>query len=201
MVKRGLPGARLGRVIGQGERRGIRGRGDGSQERIHKALMHPTRTDILFRMREAGRLSPTAYSKASGETMSATTYHFDKLLAYEAIELVDTLKKGASVEHIYALDDKSPVVRFLLESELPARGTGAPREEPLTQLLGGDSRRTSLSIVPVLADPEGKEEVEAILRETKARLQEIDAAARARLEESSQQPTTVHVALTAFKAD
>ena len=163
--------------------------------------MHPTRTAILLQMHEAGRLSPNAYSKVSGETMSATTYHFDKLVAYGAIELVGTAKKGAAVEHFYALDSESPVIRFLLESELPAGETEVPREGPLTQLLGGDSRRTSFSIVPVLADPAGKEEVEAILRETKARLEEIDAAARARLEESSQQPTTVHVALTAFKAD
>lgn len=169
-------------------------------ERVHKAFMHPTRRRILQRMHEAGRLSPTAFSKASGETMSATTYHFEKLLDYEAIELVTTLRRGAAVEHLYALDPESPVVQFLLESELPATQAEAPREDPLAQLLGGDSRRTSLRIVPVLADPEGMKEVEEILQEARARLQAIDAAARARLEESNQEPPTVHVALTAFGA-
>ncbi|HVD39950.1 MAG TPA: helix-turn-helix domain-containing protein [Solirubrobacterales bacterium] len=169
-------------------------------ERVHKAFMHPTRRSILLQMHEAGRLSPTAYSKAAGETMSATTYHFEKLLDYEAIELVGTSRRGAAVEHIYALSPQSPVVRFLLESELPATQAEAPREDPLARLLGGNSRRTSLRIVPVLADPEGMQEVEETLQEARARLVEIDAAARARLEESSQEPATVHVALTAFGA-
>lgn len=167
-------------------------------ERVHKAFMHPTRRSILLQMHEASRLSPATYSKASGETMSATTYHFEKLLDYEAIELVETFKRGAAVEHIYALRPESPVVRFLLDSELPAGRAEAPREDPLARLLGGDSRRTSLRIVPVLADSEGMKEVEETLQEARARLEAIDAAARARLEESNHEPATVHVALTAF---
>lgn|GEM_PF-5301306 len=168
-------------------------------ERVHKAFMHPTRRHILLQMHEAGRLSPTAFSKASGETMSATTYHFDRLLAYEAIELVDASRRGAAIEHLYALKPESPVVRFLLESALPAEKEPS-REDPLAQLLGPGSRRTSLRIVPVLADPEGMQEVEKTLQEARARLEAIDAAARVRLGESSQEPATLHVALTAFGA-
>jgi DNA-binding transcriptional ArsR family regulator len=187
-------------VIGQGLKREDSGRADDSRERVHKAFMHPTRRRILLQMHKAGRLSPTAFSKASGETMSAITYHFDRLLAYEAIELVGSPRRGVAVEHLYALKPESPVVRFLLEAELPTGKAEAPRDDPLAQLLGGDSRRTSLSIVPVLADPDGMREVEATLQEARARLQAIDAAARARLGESSGEPATVHVALTAFGA-
>jgi hypothetical protein len=200
MAKHLFSNATLRRVIGQEMKSADTGRNAGSWDRVHKAFMHPTRRSILLQMHETGSLSPAAYSKASGETMSATTYHFEQLLDYEAIELVGTSRRGAVVEHLYALDPASPVVRFLLDSELPAGRAEAPREDPLAQLLGGDSRRTSLRIVPVLADSEGMREVEETLREARARLEEIDAAARARLEESSQEPTPVHVALTAFGA-
>jgi hypothetical protein len=162
--------------------------------------MHPTRTDILLHIHGAGRLSPNAYSKAAGETLSATTYHFDKLLAYGAIELVGTGGRGGGIEHFYALSPDSPVVRFLLESELPKAEPTPDLDGSSLGQLGADWRRTSLSIAPVLADAEAKQEVEAILRETKARLEATDAAARSRLQGSSRQPTTVHVALTAFEA-
>jgi hypothetical protein len=171
--------------------------GVSSQERVHKALSHPTRVNILLRMQETNRLSPAAYSKAAGHNVSLATYHFGRLLTFEAIELVETLPKRGATEHVSANNRQSPIVRFLLASEPPARERET-EEVALASLLRGDRRQTSLSVIPVLVDPEGKMEIEVILAETKARLAAADAAARARLGEGDDQATTLHVAFTAL---
>lgn len=171
--------------------------GVSSQESVHKALAHPTRVNVLLRMQEAGRLSPSAYSKGAGHSVSLATYHFGRLLAFGAIELVETHPRRGATEHVYAINQRSPIVRFLLAAEPPARERVRPEETDLASLLGGDRRRTGLCVIPVVVDPAGKAEVEAILEETKARLAAADAAARTRLNDGDE-ATTLHVAFTAL---
>ena len=76
---------------------------------VHRALMHPTRLDILVGLQKHGRLSPTRYSECKKVSASLSAYHFKVLHQYEAIELVGTKPQRGSVEHFYAINPHSPI--------------------------------------------------------------------------------------------
>jgi hypothetical protein len=75
----------------------------------HRALMHPTRLDILVGLQRHGRLSPTRYSECKEVSASLSAYHFKVLHQYEAIELVGTKPQRGSLEHFYAINPRSPI--------------------------------------------------------------------------------------------
>jgi DNA-binding transcriptional ArsR family regulator len=76
---------------------------------VHRALMHPTRFDILVQLKKHGRLSPARYSECKGVSPSVSAYHFKVLHQHEAIELVGARPERGSAEHFYSIHPQAPL--------------------------------------------------------------------------------------------
>lgn len=173
-----------------------------SSEGVHKALTHPLRADILLKMQTEGRLSPVTYSKNNGESLNLCAYHFKTLAEHGAIELVDTKPRRGAREHIYAINPNSPVMRFLLASNLSGTASQDSTEEFMRSLTAEKSdNKTALTITPLAVDREGRREVKEILEDTSKRLREAESASRARLKGSGEKPTALQVAMAALRWD
>jgi hypothetical protein len=98
----------------------IRGQGEGDLDR---ALTHPIRVRILSSMQKLGTSSPIRFASSTKDTehevdLNVAAYHFGLLDGMEVIELAGRVPRRGSVEHVYRINPRSPVVEMLQATQL-----------------------------------------------------------------------------------
>lgn len=144
-------------------------------ERLAKALSHPTRLQILERLGDDGVTSPSELAHALGEPLANVSYHVRILCEFDCVELVRTEPRRGALEHFYRatvgpwLDDEqwaglpASFRRKLLGrtlSEIVGQVSEARREG------GFDSPETHVSRLPLAVDESGFKEITALLTAT-----------------------------------
>jgi DNA-binding transcriptional ArsR family regulator len=157
--------------------------------RLHKALSHPLRQQILAAL-DGGRVaSPTELGTELGVPLGNIAYHFKMLLRLDAIELVSTKPVRGTLEHFYRA--KIQPTDALDQVKLPPRVRGALAGEGLVEAWqrvtdasgegGLEDERSQVSSSSLQLDEQGQREVEAILDDALKRVATIQTEAAKRL--------------------
>ncbi|WP_205696727.1 transcriptional regulator [Conexibacter sp. SYSU D00693] len=80
---------------------------DAADPRIHKALSHPIRVEIL-RALDDGLASAVEVSRATGHPLGQVSYHFNQLAQLGLIELRKTTPRRGALERHYGLIETAP---------------------------------------------------------------------------------------------
>lgn len=78
------------------------------QTNLIKALVHPTRRQILKTMAKHSPISPRQLSGQIGEPLSNVGYHVRVLAANDLVQLVDEVPVGGSMQHFYRMTLEEP---------------------------------------------------------------------------------------------
>ncbi|MBS1889414.1 MAG: helix-turn-helix transcriptional regulator [Actinobacteria bacterium] len=70
---------------------------------IAKALGHPLRIALIRAIRDQGQLSPTRFSRETGEPLGNVSYHAKALEAAGILRVTETAQRRGALEHFYAL--------------------------------------------------------------------------------------------------
>ena len=173
---------------------------DPVDQRIVKALSHPLRTSILQLLSE-GVASPNEMAKALGEPLGNVSYHVRILLEHECIELVETKPRRGALEHFY----RATVSPWLSDAQwagLPPafrqRTTAQSLAETVHAAIEADGRgafdqpEAHVSRVALDIDEAGRDEIAALLDETREAALRINAAsARRRAEQGPDAPPPI----------
>jgi hypothetical protein len=174
------------------------GKGLSAEQRLHKALSHPLRVQILQVLHREKASSPNRYRRASGVDLNLVAYHFRVLRDFELIEVVETIPKRGATEHIYSLAPDSPVLSVLAASTRLAQNGDDPRTAFLRRVLAEERVEESeegVKILPVEVDARGREEVDQILADLSGKIEEVVARCKERLLESKEEPTTLQIGI------
>lgn len=68
--------------------------------RLSKALAHEMRVNIMA-VASWRKIAPSEYARETGESLGKVSYHFQRLVEYGVIELVDTKQVRGSLKHFY----------------------------------------------------------------------------------------------------
>ncbi|MBS1675836.1 MAG: helix-turn-helix transcriptional regulator [Actinobacteria bacterium] len=90
------------------------GQGDGRTQEILTAIRHPVRREILKRVIESDRITPTELAVAMQEPLSNVSYHVRHLHDHNMIALVDTEQRRGSLAHFYKGAENEPWLLHLL---------------------------------------------------------------------------------------
>jgi DNA-binding transcriptional ArsR family regulator len=165
--------------------------GDSNVEnaRLHKALSHPLRRQILTAL-DSGRVaSPAELAAELDVHLSNISYHFKTLVRLEAIELVDTQPVRGTIEHFYRsrLRPTEAVQALELPEQVRASLTAHEVGEVIDRIRDlsgegglGDSRSQVRSSTLDL-DEQGQQEVAEVVAEALERVSAIQAEAGKRL--------------------
>lgn len=156
--------------------------------RIHQALGHSLRIELLVDMFEAGPISASRFAKKHGlgkEGLSRAAYHLKVLAKNDLVVLKEKIPRRGAVENLYQLNDDSPTLSLVMASSngnfrLSSRG----REDGL------------IKVVQLSVDDCGVEEVKEAIREFRAHLDRASTASRQRLDSSSASPKPLQVVYT-----
>lgn len=162
-------------------------------QRLVKALAHPTRVEILESLTERVA-SPNWLSENLQASLSHVAYHTRTLEKCGCLELVDTAKRRGATEHFYKAAPNSFLGdRAWRRVPRPVRGGISAAwiqtfmDKLVTALEAGTLDRrddTVLTWMPVRLDQSGWEDVTAILEEATDRVLTAQARSRKRLEEA-----------------
>jgi DNA-binding transcriptional ArsR family regulator len=181
--------------------------------RLAKSVGHPIRIEAMRILNER-TASPSELAKALGEGVSQVSYHIQELNKYGCVELVKTESRRGTVEHFYRVARPGGRERWYLDDEESRRLSRRDRAElsaftlqpvigeALAALRSGnfDSRSDNhLSWTAMDLDPEGWDEVTALLAETVRRAQEIGARSEERLSASGAEGISAMVAMMGFE--
>jgi DNA-binding transcriptional ArsR family regulator len=138
-----------------------------NEERLHKALGHSTRIQLLAELLEHGPTSPARFVRKhnlDGDALGRISYHFRVLQDHGLVFLHETIPKRGAQEHIYKI---SPDAQAL------------PR---LPDLTSGDSAQAG-NCSPVLhltVDELGIGEVDIAFTDFQTRLEQAEIASKER---------------------
>ncbi len=68
--------------------------------RLSKALGHEMRVNIMA-VASWRKIAPSEYARETGEGLGKVSYHFNRLVKYGVLELVDTQQVRGSLKHFY----------------------------------------------------------------------------------------------------
>ena len=157
--------------------------------RVVKALSHPTRVRILTLLRDREMVSPVKLANELGLALGTVGYHVRRLEALGFIELAKRTQRRGAVEHHYR-------ARTMLEPPLRSAGTTAARrptsrgteactaaqEAQAAVARGGFDAVTARSDARVLTlDERGREQVHAALEALSATVAQVQQASAERL--------------------
>jgi DNA-binding transcriptional ArsR family regulator len=143
------------------------------QKRIHQALGHSLRIELLLHLLEEGPTSASRFAKKHGldqEGLSRASYHLKVLAKNDLAVLKERIPRRGAVENIYEVNSNSPLLSTALAS------VKLDQKVPVGALL---------SVVRLEVDEHGVEEVKEAIREFRAHLDQAGAASRQRLDSSS----------------
>ncbi|MBS1843097.1 MAG: helix-turn-helix transcriptional regulator [Actinobacteria bacterium] len=76
---------------------------DRAAAEIAKALSHPLRLAFIRMLRERRVLSPTEFSRETGEPLGNVSYHVKALSEAGVVDVAETKPRRGAVEHFYSL--------------------------------------------------------------------------------------------------
>jgi hypothetical protein len=159
-----------------------------SNERLARVISHPLRQRLIWEY-TASVTSPSRVAAALGERVNLVSYHTHVLLRAGCIELVRTVPRRGATEHFYRalvtgeiLDAdwgrlptalQRALVRLTIDVSWREVGDALPRG-------GMDDTAAHVSRTFLTLDPQGREELAALLRSTTEAAGEIEQASRER---------------------
>jgi DNA-binding transcriptional ArsR family regulator len=179
-------------------------------QRLVRALAHPTRVKILETLTERVA-SPNWLSEHLQADLSHVAYHTRTLDRCGCLELVDTARRRGATEHFYKASPGSFVgdrawrrVPRSLRAGISAAWIQTFMDKLIAALEAGtlDARDdTVLTWMPVRLDQGGWEDVTAILEEATDRILTAQARSRQRLDQTEQgrEGTSAVVAVANFE--
>ncbi|HET7589738.1 MAG TPA: winged helix-turn-helix domain-containing protein [Solirubrobacterales bacterium] len=182
---------------------------DGVEQIVAKAFAHPLRVQILIILNEK-IASPNMLAQQLDRSLNLVAYHVRVLEKYDCIELVDTKQRRGATEHFYRATRR----QFLTDSEwsrLPdslrpglsgamLKSAFDDVEEALDAGTFDEIDDRHLSRTPMVVDRKGWEDTATLLAGTLERLFEIQAEAKARLADSSEEGVLSKVVMLHFKS-
>ena len=160
-------------------------------EGLLKAIAHPLRQRILAVINEGEQTSPNEVAQRLGEPLGRVSHHVRVLAKLGAIELVRTEPRRGAVEHYYKARVR-PWFDDATWRTLPLSARRSLFGHPLERLMqdipeaargaGFDHPRAHVSYTHLDLDEDGMNEIADVLEEALERVQEIQAAARERLD-------------------
>lgn len=174
-----------------------------------RALAHPLRVDILQILNERDA-SPNELMNMLEMPLGNVAYHTRVLEKCGCVELVRTAQRRGAVEHYFRAVPRSYIghqdwrkVPRSVRSEI----SGASFDSFLTRLVEAlqagtidDREDTTLSWMSMAVDEVGWVQAAEVLDEALARLHTVHEQARARLEMTGEEPTSMIVGLAAFES-
>lgn len=201
-------------------------RGKSIEEVVSYAVGHRIRVEVLTLLHE-GTFCPNEIAERLGEPLSRVAHHVNELLDAGSIQLARTERVRNTTRHFYRavelpepLSQSAPVPetemitpRLYSDEEVAAMPAQqrqvnagmilqASMAEALAALWAGklsEDHRVFLAWRWINLDARGREEIADEQARSWARMQEIEAAATARLEESGEKPVSVVVAAQGFE--
>jgi DNA-binding transcriptional ArsR family regulator len=73
---------------------------------VAKALSHPLRIELLRNLRERSDISPTQYSRETGEPLGNVSYHFTVLSKADVVTQTGAVPRRGAMEHRYSLNGR-----------------------------------------------------------------------------------------------
>jgi DNA-binding transcriptional ArsR family regulator len=159
-----------------------------SQQRIHQALGHRLRIELLSDLLEEESISASRFAKKHDldkEGVSRASYHLKVLAKNDLVVLKERIPRRGAVENVYQLNDASSALSMVIASPDVNSRLGS-------QVLP-DSR---IKVVRLGVDERGVEEVKEVVREFQAHLDKVGAASRERLDSSAESPRSLQVVYT-----
>ncbi len=178
-------------------------------QRLVKALAHPTRVHILNILNER-IASPNQLSKELDEELSGVSYHVKVLKELGCLELVDTKPRRGAMEHFYRATQRQFFNVHEWE-EVEPEGQRAITATIL-QMISEDTSRAleqgtfdelpdnHLTRTPMTVDMEGWTEVVSILKEALDELFAVQTKSSERMAQSGEESMPVKVVMMQFKS-
>lgn len=177
--------------------------------RLAKALSHPMRARILSILNERVA-SPNEIAELIDERLPNVSYHVRALQSLGCIELVDTAQRRGAIEHYYRA-----LVRPLFSDKdwkrLPPSARQAISDVGL-QLIWSDTSEAMtsgtfekradrhLSRTPLVLDEQGWGEVNELLEQAHAQVEDIANKSRKRLAKSKEDEIPTRLVILHFEA-
>jgi DNA-binding transcriptional ArsR family regulator len=92
------------------------GRQPSSDRRLVRAVAHPTRVEILRKLRDRTEASPIELSRHLRLPLGHVSYHVRRLQLLGAIELVGTTQRRGVIEHHYGIASSASIEELLVAS-------------------------------------------------------------------------------------
>jgi DNA-binding transcriptional ArsR family regulator len=157
--------------------------------RLHKALSHPVRRQILAAL-DSGRIaSPAEMANELEVHLANVSYHFQTLLRLDAIELVDTKPVRGALEHFYR--SKLRLSKAVQSLDLPPKVRGSLTGNDVAEIFdrvsavsgegGLEDSRSQVASSTLELDAQGQEEVAKVLADALDQVAAIQAAAAKRV--------------------
>jgi hypothetical protein len=176
---------------------------------LMKAMAHPVRMHLLSIL-SYRQVSPAEFARERGEPVSRVAHHFRSLEKMGCIEVAETRPVRGSTEHFYRraetlfVDDETllempeeahRLIATTVIRDFVARVARALRAGTLTA-----RNDVHVSWRPVRLDEQGWKEVIEILGSTYQAVDEVEARARARMDENGEEGLVATVGLAAFES-
>jgi DNA-binding transcriptional ArsR family regulator len=179
----------------------------GNPDRLLKAFTHPLRVAILARLDEQV-LSPKDLAREFKTSLPVVSYHVRELERLRLIELVRTAQRRGAVQHWYRAKAGEPQAgrEWMAMSSRTRReivGVALARLEAAVASAseegGFDRPDVQISRDTLELDDRGFDELAKLLRTVRERLEEIGAAAKARLAAAGEQPLHATLSVMLFE--
>jgi DNA-binding transcriptional ArsR family regulator len=179
----------------------------GNPDRLLKAFTHPLRVAILARLDEQV-LSPKELAREFKISLPVVSYHVRELERLKLIELVRTAQRRGAVQHWYRAKAGEPQAgrEWMAMSARTRReivGVSLARLEAAVASAseegGFDRADVQISRDALELDDRGFDELATLLRSVRERLEEIGAAATARLAAAGEQPLQATLSVMLFE--
>jgi hypothetical protein len=179
------------------------------QHHLLKAMAHPIRMHLLAILNYR-HVSPAEFARERGEPVSKVAHHFRSLEKLGCIEVVETRPVRGSTEHFYRRSETIIVSDEDL-LELPEEVSRLLLSTIVRGFLGRVARALSAGTLtartdahvtwkPVKLDEQGWKEVTEILGSAYQAVDEAEARALARMEESGEEGLVATVGLAGFES-
>lgn len=159
--------------------------------RLHKALSHPLRREILIALEGERVASPTELATELGASLGTVSYHVKTLLDLDALELVRTQPVRGALEHFYKAKIRptiTPEDRRKLPASVRRSLAGQDVEQIWSRVAaagddgGLEDPRTQMSWSSLELDEQGYEAVTKLLADAMARVAALQDEAAKRLQ-------------------
>jgi DNA-binding transcriptional ArsR family regulator len=178
-----------------------------SIDEMLKAISHEIRIDIL-RICSERVASPTEFAKETGRSLNQISYHFKSLWEEGVLDLVRTEPRRGAVEHYYratvpAMFDEGAWAKMPKKSRLVVYRTilqALFAETAAAEAEGSfNADDAHLSWVPFAVDAKGRTELNNLLTDFLARIEEIKSGSAERLAKSGKGGEEVVAAMMGFE--